>query len=372
MAIPKTQKPESSILKWALAEQGFLDAARPSRTFSTGQIGRRQVVKTSLIGLGSLAAATGMLAPLDSLAATPSRSGRWRQLFPTSAPSPRGGAAMAYDAARAKIVLFGGTWKDADTWTWDGRTWNHMSPPVSPPARSDASLAYHPATKTLVLFGGGSATGFLGDTWLWNGITWTAVPGDGPPARGSASMAFDPASGSLILFGGARPEVFDDTWMWNGKSWVRLSPRSSPPGRFGTSFAYHSGMGRLILFGGKRSAMGVPEPEATWAWDGKDWSQLSLGRLPPWRFGASMAAAGGGVLLFGGISMVLGPSNGSYLGDTWMLGRTWSQVTQTPAPPPRAGAGLVPYPSRNSLLLFGGGFNPGYRQLRDTWVWELS
>jgi len=172
-----------------------------------------------------------------------------------------------------------------------------LSPPVSPPARSGPSLAYHPATKTLVLFGGDSANGFLGDTWLWNGITWTAVPGDGPPARVGASMAFDPASGSLILFGGYGPlgssnGAFDATWMWNGKSWVRLSPRTSPPGRNGTSLAYHSSMGRLILFGGKRSPMGVPEPEATWAWDGMDWSQLSLGRLPPWRSGAQHGSSG--------------------------------------------------------------------------------
>jgi Galactose oxidase, central domain len=279
---------------------------------------------------------------------------------------------MAYDAARQMIVLFGGTRKDTekdtDTWAWDGRGWNRLNPTVSPPARSGASFAYHPPTETLVLFGGSSARGFLGDMWLWNGSIWTKVTGDGPPARVGSSMAFDPASGGLILFGGYGSGILDDTWVWNGKSWVRLSPQLSPPGRWGASLAYHSGMGKLILFGGKARVLGGPEPEETWAWDGTNWSQLSLNRLPPWRLGASMAEADGEVLLFGGMVPASNAIGWSYLGDTWLLGSTWSEVTQAPAPPPRALASLAAYPPRNSLLLFGGASAPG-RLLDDTWMW---
>ena len=47
--------------------------------------------------------------------------------FPATSPSARGGSAMAYDAARGRVVLFGGADVDGtplgDTWTWDGTTW---------------------------------------------------------------------------------------------------------------------------------------------------------------------------------------------------------------------------------------------------------
>ena len=56
------------------------------------------------------------LVRLESLAAAPTVLGRWRQLAPKTAPSPRAGAAMAYDAARRTTVLFGGT-DTAETWT---------------------------------------------------------------------------------------------------------------------------------------------------------------------------------------------------------------------------------------------------------------
>src|SRR5574337_1256885 len=92
---------------------------------------RRQLLKASLIGIGGLAAATGGLTRLESLAAAQSGLGRWRRLAPKTAPSPRAGAAMAYDATRQTTVLFSGAKADADTWTWDGFTWTRQSPAMS-------------------------------------------------------------------------------------------------------------------------------------------------------------------------------------------------------------------------------------------------
>ena len=43
----------------------------------------------------------------------------WRSFAPATAPSPRYGPALAYDAARGRVVLFGGTDGNfglADTW----------------------------------------------------------------------------------------------------------------------------------------------------------------------------------------------------------------------------------------------------------------
>ena len=45
----------------------------------------------------------------------------WTQRSPASAPSPQQGHAMAYDAARGRVVLFGGhdSFRRGDTWEWD-------------------------------------------------------------------------------------------------------------------------------------------------------------------------------------------------------------------------------------------------------------
>src|SRR2546426_3432011 len=177
------------------------------------RLSRRQILTVSLIGAGGLAAEVGGLGQLKQFfAAVPSSLGRWLPLAPKTAPSPRDGAAMAYDGGRRLTVLFGGfsgATVDAETWACNGLTWTRHSPPLSPPPRSGASIAYHPRSNAVVLFGGQSASGaFLEDTWMWYGRTWTAVRGGGAPARHGACMAFDPATASPILVGGFTPAKF--------------------------------------------------------------------------------------------------------------------------------------------------------------------
>ncbi len=256
-------------------------SARPRGTGSEfpnllSALTRRRLLKVSLIGAGSLAATATGLSPLERLLAAPPSLGRWLQLNPKTAPSPRSGAAMAYDAARRTTVLFGGSNYARDTWAWDGNNWTRLSPPQSPSERFGASLAYHPPTKNLVLFGGSNAKlGFLGDTWFWDGQIWTPHPTGGPPEREGASMAFDPITGSIILFGG-RDESGprSDTWGWNGKSWRDLSPSFSFQLSF-AGFAYSVAIGKLVLFGGY-GGMAEPDNGNTLAWDGSNWSRLQM------------------------------------------------------------------------------------------------
>ena len=73
------------------------------------------------------------------------------------APPPRAGAAVAYDARRGVLVVFGGTTdnrSDSDeTWTWDGRRWTRLHPATSPPPVRDALMTYDAAREMLVLHG---------------------------------------------------------------------------------------------------------------------------------------------------------------------------------------------------------------------------
>jgi hypothetical protein len=121
-------------------------------------------------------------------------------------------------------VLFGGCCTDfsiGDTWTWDGTTWTRQHPTTTPTPRSSASMAYGAATSTVMLFGGyrDIGAGALGDTWTWDGTTWTQQrPATHPHRREGASMAYDAATGTVVLFGGDGHQkgnmLLHDTWTW--------------------------------------------------------------------------------------------------------------------------------------------------------------
>jgi Galactose oxidase, central domain len=200
-------------------------------------------------------------------------------------PPARVNASMAYDAARDKLVLFGGTGEHEtrenglqlnDTWTWDGTTWTKQQPRTSPPAREGASMAYDAATRTVVLFGGVSGnnnnrvTTYLNDTWLWNGSTWVqAHPATAPGPRTGASMAYDGARRKLVLFGGGHGVQLNDTWAWDGSTWTRQHPATSPPARVYAASAYDDGA-RVVVLSGGVNIVGLTD---TWTWDGTTWTK---------------------------------------------------------------------------------------------------
>jgi hypothetical protein len=83
---------------------------------------------------------------------------------------------MAYDAARGRLVRFGG-WdgerRTADTWLNDGERWIQVVV-ASPFPRNHAAMAYDPARERAVLFGGHDGDNVFGDLWEWDGVRWVA------------------------------------------------------------------------------------------------------------------------------------------------------------------------------------------------------
>jgi cysteine-rich repeat protein len=87
--------------------------------------------------------------------------------------------AMAGDAD-GEVVLFGGIVEPGAvyqnrTWVWNG-SWTDHTPASSPVPRIDHAMAYDAARGTVVMFGGsmpcGNGTCVLDDTWEWDGNTW--------------------------------------------------------------------------------------------------------------------------------------------------------------------------------------------------------
>ncbi len=309
-----------------------------------------------------MVAVAALLALLASPASATVATGRgpgdqdptWVQLQPASAPGNRAAAAMAYDPAVRKVVLFGGYDRSgyrADTWMWDGTNWKARHLAVSPPARAGAGIGYDAASGDLVLYGGYDGTTWLHDTWLFEAATrtWVQQFPATQPQRATGPMLFtDPLTGDADMFGGFDGRLYSfTTWRWTGSDWRRLHPSQSPSARAAGVTALDAATGQVLLFAG----LGDLRTYDTWTWDGRNWTLQSPSIQPDWRFYSSADDDPdlGGVVMFGGSS-----PNGD-LGDTWLwTGSDWTQLAPAASPSPRESANLAYDALSGQLLLFGG------------------
>ncbi len=330
---------------------------------------------------------------------------QWQERQCPGGPPGMTNAAIAFDAAREKVVVAGGGQFSFQTWEIDAATcaWTQIRPLAQPPPRINAMMAWDSARGVSVLFGGLGPSAFLSDTWEWDGVaqTWTERGGSSnPPGRESAGLAFDSGRSRLVLFGGSTGTFgtfYNDVWEFDGVAgaWSLVAPAGgSPSPRMNPSFIYDPNRGRLVLYGG-----GAFDPTVTitdlsvlsdlWEWDGAAWTPRILGASPSARSGA----AGGWIparnmcVLFGGVH---GDGERALLDDTWIWRNgSWSIASGALAdmapsawvsgaataiqPPPRAGhafaVGLENGQFNTDVgLLFGGEGESGL--LNDTWMWN--
>jgi hypothetical protein len=242
-------------------------------------------------------------------------------------PGARRGHGMAYDSARARVVLFGGldSWEGAalqDTWEWEGTAgrWTARTPGQSPTGRYGHAVAYDNARAKVVLFGGmdGYHGSLLRDTWEWDGTagTWTdrTPAGARPSARLGHSMVYDASRGRVVMFGCCDQQWRPDTWEWDGGSgtWTDRTPAgSSPVNASNGAMVYDDSRGKVFLHGGFAGS----EPQITWEWDGVTgtWTPVATaGDQPGGRMHHGMAydTQRRKAVVFGG-------QMGGWLGDTW-------------------------------------------------------
>jgi N-acetylneuraminic acid mutarotase len=300
----------------------------------------------------------------------------WTQVPVASpdAPSPRNGHAMAYDAARGKVVLFGGQddgGKSGETWEYDGatQTWTQVpvASPDAPSARNLHAMAYDAARGRVVLFGGINDGAIDGETWEYDSGTqsWARVQVASPdaPSPRSSAMAYDIARGKVVLFGGAAIGGLDaETWEYGGatQSWTQVPVASAgaPSPRDDHAMVYDAARGKVVLFGGR---VGNPSRlnGETWEYDGatQTWNEVPVASpdAPSPRAGAmAYDAARGKIVLFGG-SDATGVN-----GETWEYDgatESWTQVAvaSPDAPSPRKGHAMTYDAARRRVVLFGGG-----------------
>ncbi|HLF60746.1 MAG TPA: kelch repeat-containing protein [Acidimicrobiia bacterium] len=168
----------------------------------------------------------------------------WVDLKPANAMPRRWFPAMAYDPGCDRVIVFGGFPNAAsdetssETWGYDynTNTWTDLAPAVSPSARAYAAMAYDPASQRMILFGGQPYPESIGDTWAYEceSNLWTELLTDvGPSQRGKHAMAYNPIDGKIVLFGGATivgggpkwEALPAETWIFDpaDNTWTRAS-----------------------------------------------------------------------------------------------------------------------------------------------------
>jgi hypothetical protein len=342
---------------------------------------RASAGSTLRVGAAGLLAASIVLGLVGTRAVASTRSHATQEATPLG----RSWNSWAYDPAQQDIVLFGGNGDKGpfppgksfgDTWTWKNGCWTQHHPASSPSPRQGAAMAWDPATHQLLLFGGGTSSGgqqltVFGDTWTWNGTTWTELhPATSPPARHQADMVYDAAMREIILFGGhGEQNYLGDTWAWNGTTWTELHPATSPSARDTASLVYDPATRTAILYGGFNVVSG--RLSDTWSWNGTTWTQLNPATSPgvvspAWQ--AAYDSASQQVVLYGGDPAPPSEPPGPYQQDTWIwTGVTWTQLTPATNPGPRGYGAMTYDPAQRRIVLFGGNDNTSDPRGVATW-----
>ncbi|MCA8965391.1 MAG: hypothetical protein KDC48_10915 [Planctomycetes bacterium] len=156
--------------------------------------------------------------------------------------------AMAYDPIGNRVVVYGGRTSatgtilsDCHVFDLGTNTWSQIANPTpgttGPLELDGAHMAYDAATASLVLFGGSTSTGKSDETWLLIGTTWAKINGltpgvDSPVALNIHGMASRSSPyNDVVLVGGqdASSVNHTDTWRWDGVTgtWSQIVPINS-------------------------------------------------------------------------------------------------------------------------------------------------
>lgn len=249
----------------------------------------------------------------------------WVKQAPSISPSASWFSGFAFDPVRNQTVLFGGSailpdgslQPVAETWIWDG-SWHDRTSTPCPSARNGSAMAYDARRDRMVLFGGVTGGAYSNETWEWDGTSWeNRTPSTGPQARSLSTLAFDPRSQRIFLWGGIDIErTLDDLWSWDGTNWSQVEGadgvRPSPPA-----------VATLVESAGRSSMLLVKtvvddtfgEQLQVWEWTDR-WVKLPLARAPRSLRVFSAAPGGGSASLYGG-----GTDDGLFDDMTFLVSR---------------------------------------------------
>lgn len=257
----------------------------------------------------------------------------------------------------------------------EGSGWTKMDPATPPPGRGEHGMAYDAESDRVILFGGW--TGASNDeTWAYdfNTDSWTNMaPSVRPSARSAhPAMVYDSESDRIILFGGYVSGYggSDETWAYdfNSNTWTSMSPATRPPALSSHNMAYDSESDRVILFGGLDKDR--ERRDETWAYDfnTNTWSKMTptTGPSPRAVHGMAYDSESDRIILFGGYT-------GEYDDETWAYdfnNNTWTSMNPLTKPSPRVTYTLAYDSASDRVILFGGATEDGRDD--ETWAYDYN
>lgn len=294
---------------------------------------------------------------------------------------------MAYNAKSNRVILFGGqtgnymdpTSYNGETWAFDVAVnkWTEMKPTSSPTKRIAAELAYDAKADRVILFGGGLISDpDKNETWAYdyNTNTWTQMA-KGPARHLGARIAYDSESDRIILFGGYDADfLYNDTWAFdfNTNTWIEMKPSTSPPGRNYQAMTYDSKSDRVLVWGASDLKGDMLTP-SIWAYDynKNTWQEIKPGSGPHPQ-GADYPVMVYDVkadrtILYGGVNQD---------DETWNYDyntNTWTKLEPGTIPGERSRHTMVYSTVTDRVTLFGGqAGSRRYVYSDETWVYDLN
>jgi hypothetical protein len=191
----------------------------------------------------------------------------WSEAKPPSAlPEARYGAGLAYDEASNVVYLIHGFTNSGrfdDTWAFDLNTgaWRNVSASAARPLRRCLlDTVYDAARQRVLLFGGQSnEKPFLGDLWSYNvkAAAWQELSNVMPAPRHLMSLALDAKRGRALLFGGRTEQgAVADVWALDlaSTAWRQVSIQGGPSARHSHDAVYDPVGDQMLVFGGSDGA----------------------------------------------------------------------------------------------------------------------
>src|SRR5581483_8985378 len=106
-----------------------------------------------------------------------------------------------------------------DTWEWDGTSWSKRTPATNPGEHLSGAMAFDANRNVMVLYGGGASGN---QTWEYDGTNWLQrSPSTSPGYRQQHSMTYDTLLQQVLITGGYDSTMTrqSDLWSWDGTNW---------------------------------------------------------------------------------------------------------------------------------------------------------
>jgi hypothetical protein len=262
-----------------------------------------------------------------------------QQAWPADGPGGRFDPLFVADPVRGELVLFSGTAANsglplaADMWAWNGQTWAPRTPLHLPSPRAGAAGAFELLTGHALMFGGSAAGVNSNELWSWDGADWTLLASGvgGPLGRSFAGMSYDLSRLVTVMFGGLGDggTLGGDTWEWNGTAWSQHPGPVHPSPRYSPAMTYDLHLGATVLFGGQIGPTALDQRTDTWTWNGGSWHPVLTSTPAPVQLSPSLVFdfAANRTRLSGSVSVGTFP-NASWLFQVWEFdGANWTQIS---------------------------------------------